>query len=75
MKTGNIYKIISDYDSSNYFFITTVQAIDELVDRYLECGENNRMYLLNLLDEYGIGYIISYPEDYNVVTDYAETEE
>lgn len=74
MKTGNIYKIASDYDSSNYFFITTIQAIDELLDKYLECGENNRMYLLNLLDEYGVGYIISYPEDYRVITDYAEAD-
>lgn len=37
-----------------------------------ECGENDRTYLLNLLDEYGVGYIVSYPEYYKVITDYAE---
>lgn len=72
METAFIYKIQSSKDEGNYLYLITLENIDDLIDNYLEQDNKNRSTLIDILEEQGLLFYISYPENYQEVLDEAE---
>lgn len=62
MKIGYVYKIYSEWDDDNYFYISSFSDLS----RYIE-NATNRMTLIESLENDGVDFIVITPENYDEI--------
>lgn len=62
MKIGYVYKIYSEWDDDNYFYISSCSDLS----RYIE-NATNRMTLIESLENDGVDFIVITPENYDEI--------